>query len=184
MCGIPRGDNRLDRQRDFPHTPSRVGLDYTLSVSCGHAHFHLVSAPSPCDSICKESERFRIPLQKVCPTRQGRLGNPLGNRVGAWLRIISVTIIVSLPTSFPSGHPTLSPWSLEDRCSPSRQEMFPEFENVALLTRTSTSFRIALFSAKWLPNRNPPSRARPSAGCLVSITSGPDARLCILSAEQ
>ena len=58
MYGIPRGDDRLDRQRDFSYTPSRVGLDYTLSVFCIHAHFHLVSAPSPCHSRSKESERF------------------------------------------------------------------------------------------------------------------------------
>jgi hypothetical protein len=31
------------------------------------------------------------------------------------------------------------------------------------------------------PKRRPPSRLRPSVGCLVSTTRGPRARACILS---
>lgn len=38
------------------------------------------------------------------------------NGVGAWFRIVSVFIVVSLPTDFPSSRPTLSQWGLEDEC--------------------------------------------------------------------
>ena len=68
-------------------------MDYTLSIDtplCIFAYSHLVSAPSPCHS--------------------------LKNGVGAWFRIVSVFIVVSLPTDFPSSRPTLSQWGLEDEC--------------------------------------------------------------------
>lgn len=97
------------------NTPSRVGMDYTLSIDtplCIFAYSHLVSAPSPCHS--------------------------LKNGVGAWFRIVSVFIVVSLPTDFPSSRPTLSQWGLEDECVLSMHETFPEFGSIAPSYGTST----------------------------------------------